>query len=532
MEREYTIGGFLVLVTIFIIALIIYFTVPEFNNSVKQIADEVFGVSVKQQRQDAEEYMTSDAKKVFESLGKCIESLSKKSETCTCYLTDTSLPQGYKIEPLNEKMEELRLVRGGEGTIKVVDTPKLGIKNLKFCMLGKGLVKEDLSIFTINTKDGTDLRVNTETVVNNAPILYNLKDGNSVYLCFVTDKLTEQDIIKLRMIKDCEKGTKQLEEKVNKTFYGFLAQYKRCKEHSGDSTCKCGKMKMENIHLPYSLQVSQKDKETTFILGGTSEKETVKDNKLAKLIVWNYEGGQVLNYKTEDYSDQEKLKGDQDIIYFKDNKKIYLAEPDVVKGMELCFGKVNTYLEFDNTLTEEDYKQKVIKFKPALSSKEVYIKQVYNAAKASNIDFFMLSAMITKESDWTANAVSSKGAAGIVQLMPDTARGLGLKVPAYSKVGGTYICNTVSSSCDIRNDERFDSVKNINTASKHIKWIISELDKDTNLDATFENILAAYNAGLTAVKKAEGVPNIRETKNYVKSICGYYEQMNTKACYA
>jgi hypothetical protein len=101
--------------------------------------------------------------------------------------------------------------------------------------------------------------------------------------------------------------------------------------------------------------------------------------------------------------------------------------------------------------------------------------------------------MITQESGWNPRIVSNKGAAGLGQLMPGTAAGLGVK-------------------------DRFDPEANLDGSARYLK---QQYDRFGSWDLA----LAAYNAGPGAVQKAgDQIPRIRETENYVASILGGLEQ--------
>jgi soluble lytic murein transglycosylase-like protein len=108
------------------------------------------------------------------------------------------------------------------------------------------------------------------------------------------------------------------------------------------------------------------------------------------------------------------------------------------------------------------------------------------AATAANVSPTLLSALVWQESRWNPQAVSSKGAMGLAQLMPATARYLGVNPadPAANLIGG----------------------------ARYLRQLLDEFDGNV------EKALAAYNAGPGRVRNAGGVPAIAETRAYVASI--------------
>nr|WP_246021774.1 lytic transglycosylase domain-containing protein [Alteraurantiacibacter aquimixticola] len=100
----------------------------------------------------------------------------------------------------------------------------------------------------------------------------------------------------------------------------------------------------------------------------------------------------------------------------------------------------------------------------------------------------LIEAVVWQESRWRENAVSPAGARGLAQLMPGTARDLGVNPddPAANLEGGA-------------------------------RYLREQLDR---FDGDLERALAAYNAGPGRVQRAGGIPRIRETQNYVGSIMG------------
>jgi len=108
------------------------------------------------------------------------------------------------------------------------------------------------------------------------------------------------------------------------------------------------------------------------------------------------------------------------------------------------------------------------------------------AAASANISPNLLAALVWQESRWNAQAVSPKGAVGLAQLMPGTARDLGVN-PA-------------------------DPVANLVGGARYLRQLLDQFDGDV------EKALAAYNAGPARVRSAGGIPAIAETRSYVASI--------------
>lgn len=114
-------------------------------------------------------------------------------------------------------------------------------------------------------------------------------------------------------------------------------------------------------------------------------------------------------------------------------------------------------------------------------------------AVRTNIPLDLLSALVHQESRGNTRALSSKGARGLMQLMPDTARGEGLRV------GGGI-------------DDRLDVEKNIRAGADYLRKMIDQFNGDLKL------ALAAYNAGPGAVLRYGGIPPYSETQGYVNNI--------------
>ena len=113
------------------------------------------------------------------------------------------------------------------------------------------------------------------------------------------------------------------------------------------------------------------------------------------------------------------------------------------------------------------------------------------AAARHNVDPSLVRAVIKVESNFNPNAVSRKGAMGLMQLMPQTARRLNVSNP-------------------------FDPEQNVDAGVRQLKQLMENYGGDVKLT------LAAYNAGPGAVARSAGVPRYAETRQYVKRITQLY----------
>ncbi len=116
---------------------------------------------------------------------------------------------------------------------------------------------------------------------------------------------------------------------------------------------------------------------------------------------------------------------------------------------------------------------------------------IEQAAARHNVDPNLVRAVVKVESNFNPNAVSRKGAMGLMQLMPSTARQLNVKNP-------------------------FDPEQNVDAGVRHLKQLLESYGGDIKLT------LAAYNAGAGAVARSSGVPHYAETQNYVRRITNLY----------
>ena len=133
-------------------------------------------------------------------------------------------------------------------------------------------------------------------------------------------------------------------------------------------------------------------------------------------------------------------------------------------------------------------------FSDMMKSQQVSpLEDIFNrAAKKYGVDVNLLKAIAKQESDFQPDCTSHAGAMGIMQLMPDTAKGLGVTDP-------------------------YDPEQNIMGGAKFISQMLKKYDGDVTL------ALAAYNAGPNNVAKYGGVPPFKETQDYVKKVTAYYK---------
>jgi soluble lytic murein transglycosylase-like protein len=129
---------------------------------------------------------------------------------------------------------------------------------------------------------------------------------------------------------------------------------------------------------------------------------------------------------------------------------------------------------------------------PSGGASSAWLGVVRDAASANNLPEALILAVIAVESNFDPRAVSEKGAAGLMQLMPATARDM-------------YVRDV------------FDPEQNIHGGSRYLRVLANQYEGD------MVRMLAAYNAGPEAVRRAGGaVPNIPETREYVRKVVALY----------
>ena len=165
------------------------------------------------------------------------------------------------------------------------------------------------------------------------------------------------------------------------------------------------------------------------------------------------------------------------------NKKINTSNNDAFNG-KISFG---VYDDASNSFS------KALNAYKKASFPSTYDDIIKEASTKYSVPEDLIKAVIKQESNYMPNAVSHKGAIGLMQIMPSTGVGLGVTDKEMLK----------------------DPYTNIMAGTKYLSQMLNRYDGRLDLS------LSAYNAGPSLVDKLQRIPNIDETKNYVKNIIGY-----------
>ena len=148
----------------------------------------------------------------------------------------------------------------------------------------------------------------------------------------------------------------------------------------------------------------------------------------------------------------------------------------------------------DEKLNENNKTTESIEKTTFKNSRENIENLIDKYAQKNDLDPDFIKAVVKQESGFNPDAKSKCGAMGLMQLMPQTAKGLGVI-------------------------DAFDPEQNIDGGTRYLKSMMNRFNNDPKL------ALAAYNAGPAAVQRYGDIPPYKETQNYVKNILSSYEAM-------
>lgn len=169
---------------------------------------------------------------------------------------------------------------------------------------------------------------------------------------------------------------------------------------------------------------------------------------------------------------------------------IFFNETPDAKGRPIFFPKNNP-----NVCVEDGGVKNVLLSKR--SAENAYDKIILEAANRHEVHPALIKAIIKAESSYNPKAVSTKGARGLMQLMPRTAREMGVK-------------------------NSFNPRHNIYGGTKYFKYLLNEFEGNIRL------ALAAYNSGMNRVKKYGRIPPIKATRNYIRKVIYYYREYRSE----
>jgi hypothetical protein len=178
------------------------------------------------------------------------------------------------------------------------------------------------------------------------------------------------------------------------------------------------------------------------------------------------------------------------LVYWSDKEKRFKPVPSATMGAaRSAAAEVNQYLSRESN-PEDAARANFLRSNAPISPQDVD-SAIEQAAARHNVDPNLVRSVIKVESNFNPNAVSRKGAMGLMQLMPSTARSLHVTNP-------------------------FDPQQNVDAGVRHLKKLLESYGGNIKLS------LAAYNAGAGAVARSSGVPRFAETQNYVRRITELY----------
>ena len=149
------------------------------------------------------------------------------------------------------------------------------------------------------------------------------------------------------------------------------------------------------------------------------------------------------------------------------------------------------------TLMEADFEASSAAYEASTAETIPFHGIIIQAAGRYEVDPHLIRAIILAESNYNPNALSKKGARGLMQLMPSTAKALGVQ-------------------------NIYDPEENIDGGVRYFRSLLDRFGGDIQL------ALAAYNAGSRHVRNYEGIPPFKATQHYIKKVLHFHEKFKTE----
>lgn len=173
---------------------------------------------------------------------------------------------------------------------------------------------------------------------------------------------------------------------------------------------------------------------------------------------------------------------------------VFIGEADLSRADIYRYVDPSGVIHFTNVPTNKRFTIFIREHDGAVATENFYRfdRIILRAADKYDVEFELIKAIIKVESDFNSLAVSSKGAMGLMQLMPGTAK-------------------------ELRVRHSFDPEENIDAGTRYFKSLLGYFKDNLSL------ALAAYNAGKdTVIKNNKRIPPYKETKEYVKKVLRYF----------
>ena len=148
--------------------------------------------------------------------------------------------------------------------------------------------------------------------------------------------------------------------------------------------------------------------------------------------------------------------------------------------------RIVKYTDSNGTTYYTNTPDTVVQKKTPLDHRSIYDRIIVSKSNKYGLEPSLIRAVISAESNWDPLAVSKKGAVGLMQLMPATAREMKL--------------------------DPFSPEENIEGGARYLRYLLDRFKGQLDI------ALAAYNAGPSTVERAGGIPSIAETRKYVRKV--------------